>query len=235
MQPRGVVMKYAIVVVLLFVALSVWAHPPAPVIEYQLDPQYPAELLRAGLSGEVRVRFMVNAAGEVLSPHILYSTHPDFAGAVLKVIPLWRFVPRTLSQYPPVDTEVTTALVFNATSHVPGRGHAPPELSIAQCLHLNREIESYVRRNINMPLAELKLFRATRSRLIDGYVQGKYSSDQLSSGLYALSLVSKSVTKQCLGKASHSFVHMLPSNVQGLLKAGNVKVGVMEAKPDTGN
>lgn len=59
-------MKYAIVIVLLFVALSVWAHPPPPVVAYQLEPEYPAQMLRAGLSGEVRARFMVNAAGEVL-------------------------------------------------------------------------------------------------------------------------------------------------------------------------
>lgn len=228
-------MKYAILVVLLFVALSVWAHHPPPVMEYQLEPEYPQEMQRAGLSGEVRVRFMVNEAGEVLSPQILYSTHPDFAGATLKVIPKWRFFARPLGSKPPMHTEVTTALVFNYTSYRPGRGYESPELNIAKCLHLNREIESLIRRNINMPLADLSIFRATRSRLIDGYVQGKYSSDQLAMGLYELSLVSKSMARKCQRKASHSFVQMLPGTLQELLKVGSVKVGVMETLPKSGD
>lgn len=53
MQPQGVMMKYAIFVVLLFVALSVWAHPPSPVLQSPLEPEYLHEIQRAGLSAEV--------------------------------------------------------------------------------------------------------------------------------------------------------------------------------------
>ncbi len=62
---------------------------PRPVI--QPKPQYPIELRRAGIQGEVVVEFVVDENGNVRNPTIYRSENPGFNEAALKAIRGWRF------------------------------------------------------------------------------------------------------------------------------------------------
>ncbi len=64
---------------------------PAPIS--QPRPLYPFELRRAGISGEVIVRFIVDSSGNVRDPQIIRSTNPAFEGPVLDVVMKWKFRP----------------------------------------------------------------------------------------------------------------------------------------------
>ena len=94
------------------------------------------------------------------------------------------------------------------------------DINRATCLKLNREVKGYIRRGIDQPLAEVSLFRQTRSLLIEGFEAGQYSIDQLAAGLYELAQGAGKVVKTCQRKHSRKFVDMLPEHVKALLMAG---------------
>lgn len=58
-------------------------------------PAYPAILLSAGVTGDVRVRYVIDASGQVVrsSLAIVSQTHDMFGWAVRRVVPSWRFSP----------------------------------------------------------------------------------------------------------------------------------------------
>ncbi len=64
-----------------------------PVPTFQAPPQYPFELKRSGIEGEVLVRFIVDASGAVRDPVIIRSSHAGFEDAVLAAVLRWRFRP----------------------------------------------------------------------------------------------------------------------------------------------
>lgn len=64
-----------------------------PVPTFQARPPYPFEMKRAGINGEVLVRFIVDAKGNVLDPVIVRSTNPAFEETVLTTVLKWRFRP----------------------------------------------------------------------------------------------------------------------------------------------
>jgi periplasmic protein TonB len=64
-----------------------------PVPTFRAMPQYPIDLKRAGTEGEVHVRFIVDAQGNVREPVILRSTNPGFDEAVLVALSKWKFRP----------------------------------------------------------------------------------------------------------------------------------------------
>lgn len=71
--------------------LSDLDESPRPVV--QVPPQYPKDLLRARITGEVTVQFVVDAHGNVVDPHVVESTRHDFDRAALQAIAHWRFRP----------------------------------------------------------------------------------------------------------------------------------------------
>lgn len=64
-----------------------------PTPTFQARPQYPFELRRAGISGEVVVRFIVDSNGNVREPYIIRSTNPAFEAPVLDAVLKWKFRP----------------------------------------------------------------------------------------------------------------------------------------------
>ena len=64
-----------------------------PVPTFQAPPQYPFELKRSGIEGEVLVRFIVDSTGAVRDPVILRSTNSGFDDAVVSAVLKWRFRP----------------------------------------------------------------------------------------------------------------------------------------------
>jgi protein TonB len=66
-------------------------RPPRPTS--QPRPAYPAELRKAGLSGEVQVEFIVDAQGAVREAIAVNSTWREFESAAIEAVSKWRFVP----------------------------------------------------------------------------------------------------------------------------------------------
>jgi TonB family protein len=63
-----------------------------------VDPVYPAELLRAGITGGARVNFTVSLRGEVIDVSVDEATAPEFGAAVAAAIGSWRFKPLRRAQ-----------------------------------------------------------------------------------------------------------------------------------------
>lgn len=63
-------------------------------------PLYPPALLQQSLEGDVRVRYIVSAAGRVdtTTVHVLRSTHPGFTAAVVEALARMRFHPATIAE-----------------------------------------------------------------------------------------------------------------------------------------
>ena len=64
-----------------------------PVATYQVEPVYPADLKRAGVSGRATVSCVVDAKGNVNSVRPVDSTDTRFEAAALNAVGKWKFQP----------------------------------------------------------------------------------------------------------------------------------------------
>jgi protein TonB len=84
----------------------------APMTVVKTRPVYPYRARRLHLSGEVRVKFLVDTGGQVRDIQIIQADPPDvFDNSVISALSGWRFAPGRL-QGRPVATWVTTTIVF---------------------------------------------------------------------------------------------------------------------------
>ena len=64
-----------------------------PVPKYQARPQYPFEMRRAGIAGEVLVDFLVDTAGDVQNAYAAKSSQREFEQAAVPAVSKWKFKP----------------------------------------------------------------------------------------------------------------------------------------------
>ncbi len=64
-----------------------------PQPKFQSAPQYPFEMRRAGVRGEVVVDFVVDSNGDVQSARAIRSSRPEFESAAVQAVSRWRFSP----------------------------------------------------------------------------------------------------------------------------------------------
>jgi RNA polymerase sigma factor (sigma-70 family) len=64
-----------------------------PVVRFQGRPQYPFEMRRAGIGGEVVVDFVVDTNGEVQNAQALRSSRQEFEPAAVAAVSKWKFKP----------------------------------------------------------------------------------------------------------------------------------------------
>ena len=64
-----------------------------PVATVQVQPNYPYEMRREGLNGEVLVRFIVDTNGEVREPYVIKSSRREFEDAAVAAVSKWKFKP----------------------------------------------------------------------------------------------------------------------------------------------
>ena len=76
------------------------------------SPEYPEELKKSGIRGEVLVRLRVTAKGVVVGPVVDKTTRPEFAENALTAVRMWRFLP-LIKDGRPVETEVTLPFIFD--------------------------------------------------------------------------------------------------------------------------
>ena len=64
-----------------------------PVARFQARPQYPFEMRRAGIAGEVVVDFIVDHTGDVQNAFSMRSSQREFENAAIQAVSKWKFKP----------------------------------------------------------------------------------------------------------------------------------------------
>lgn len=64
-----------------------------PVPRFQARPQYPFEMRRAGIAGEVVVDFIVDTNGDVQNAYAIRSSQREFEAAAVQAVSKWKFKP----------------------------------------------------------------------------------------------------------------------------------------------
>ncbi len=62
-----------------------------PVARSRVPPQYPFEMRRAGVTGEVMVDFIVDPNGDVQNAYAVKSTQREFEAAAVQAVTKWKF------------------------------------------------------------------------------------------------------------------------------------------------
>jgi protein TonB len=83
-----------------------------PVARVQPGPQYPYEMSRAGINGEVVVEFIINTNGDVIQTQVIRSSHREFEVNALQAVQKWKFRPGRKGGRP-VNVRVSQLLEFN--------------------------------------------------------------------------------------------------------------------------
>jgi protein TonB len=64
-----------------------------PVAKFQARPQYPFEMRRSGVAGEVVVDFIVDTNGDVRNAYAARSSQREFEAAAVQAVSKWKFRP----------------------------------------------------------------------------------------------------------------------------------------------
>ena len=64
-----------------------------PVAKFQARPQFPFEMRRAGISGEVLVDFIVDTNGDVRNAFAAHSSQREFEASAVQAVSKWKFRP----------------------------------------------------------------------------------------------------------------------------------------------
>ena len=75
-----------------------WDECPVPIASTY--PVYPAEALQAARKGHAVVRYLVNPQGRIQVAKVLEASAPEFGGAAMASIDVWRFKPATRAGEP---------------------------------------------------------------------------------------------------------------------------------------
>lgn len=69
--------------------ISMLDQQPTP--KFQARPQYPFEMRRAGIAGDVVVEFIVDTNGDVQDAHAIRSSQREFEAAAVSAVSKWKF------------------------------------------------------------------------------------------------------------------------------------------------
>lgn len=83
-----------------------------PSAKFQGPPNYPFEMRRAGVSGEVTVAFIVTSNGDVVEAYAVKSTQREFEAPAVQAVSKWKFRPGRKGGRA-VNTKMSVPIVFN--------------------------------------------------------------------------------------------------------------------------
>lgn len=83
-----------------------------PVPKFQARPQYPFEMRRSGVSGEVVVDFIVDSNGDVKNAYAARSTQREFEASAVQAVSKWKFRPGKKGGKA-VNTHMQVPIVFS--------------------------------------------------------------------------------------------------------------------------
>lgn len=83
-----------------------------PVLRVPVQPNYPFEMRRAGISGEVTVEYIVDSSGSVAAVQVIRSSQREFEQPALQAVGKWKFRPGRKGGRA-VNTRVQQVITFN--------------------------------------------------------------------------------------------------------------------------
>ncbi len=84
----------------------------APSPKFQGPPNYPFEMRRAGISGEVTVAFIVGSSGDVVEAYAIKSTQREFEQPAVQAVLKWKWRPGRKGGRA-VNTKMAIPIAFN--------------------------------------------------------------------------------------------------------------------------
>lgn len=94
-----------------------------PRMSRAVSPDYPNKMFEAGITGNVTVEFVIDAAGKVTDARILRSSHPEFEAPTLTAVSKWQFDPGQKNGRL-VNTRATQLIKFNLGDET---SNSPPD------------------------------------------------------------------------------------------------------------
>jgi len=82
-----------------------------PVATFQARPQYPFDMRRQGIGGEVVVGFIVDTEGRPVELYVVSSTRKEFEPAAVQAVSKWKFKPGMVNDRP-VYTRMQVPIFF---------------------------------------------------------------------------------------------------------------------------
>lgn len=194
--------------------LGVWGCAQASEVflipESNPKPVYPRALYRAGVTGDVRVRFTANADGSVSKISILQSDHPDLAEAVRVAIEQWRFKPWTVEGDKPAEQDVVAPMVFRLDLDLPI--HANAWLKTLKC----REVYGNASRHMESAWVDATVFNYTRAYLSNVFHTQQLPNEQRLALIAKLNKRVPGIVRRCGGSPSLKYMSLLPQEIQKL-------------------
>ena len=179
--------------------------------EHNPRPTYPLALQRAGIIGDVRVRFSVNADGSVSKVSILQSDHPDLAEATRVAIAQWRFKPWAVEGDKPSEQEVIAPMQFRFDSTLPI--HTNQWLKELRCRDLN---EIFVQ-TAEHSWVDSAVFHYTRAYLSNSISTTTLSNERRLELIARLNRKVPFIVRQCMSNPVSRYVRYLPEDIRKLL------------------
>lgn len=103
-----------------FGSVESYSRYVSPRPKFRALAQYPFELKKAKITGEVIVEFIVDSNGKVRNPFVVRSTHQGFNEAAVLAISKWKFAPGNVDGRA-VNTRMRIPITFSLEGE--GRGH----------------------------------------------------------------------------------------------------------------
>lgn len=204
-------MRWFVLMLMLAISGEIRAGEVFLIPENNPKPIYPPALQRAGIIGDVRVRFTVNADGSVSKVSILQSDHPDLAEATRIAIDQWRFKPWTVEGEKPVEQEVIAPMIFSYDSSLPL--HLNKWLKELRCRDLN---ETSVRTPENA-WVDTAAFHYTRAYLSNAFSATTLTNERRLALIAKLNRKVPIIVRECLNNPVSRYVRYLPQDIRKLL------------------
>ena len=83
-----------------------------PVLRVPVQPNYPFEMRRAGISGEVLIEYIVDSNGRVAGAQVVRSSQREFEQPAMQAVMKWQFRPGRKGGRA-VNTRVQQVITFN--------------------------------------------------------------------------------------------------------------------------
>ncbi|MGF6284079.1 energy transducer TonB [Pseudomonas silensiensis] len=204
-------MRWFACVLLLVVSAGVRAEEVFLIPENNPKPIYPRALFRAGITGEVRVRFTANADGSVSNVSILQSDHPDFAEAVRVAIEQWRFKPWTVEGGKPAELVVIAPMAFSLGSDT--SLHTNQWLKELRCRDLNESLVDFPEHG----WVDSSVFHYTRAYLSNTFIKHQLSNEQRLALIAKLNKQVPKIVRDCRASPVRKYMSLLPEDIRKLL------------------
>ena len=204
-------MRWFVCVLLLVVSVGVRAEEVFLIPENNPKPIYPQALLRAGITGDVRVGFAVNADGSVSKVRILQSDHPDLAEAVRVAIEQWRFKPWTVGGDKPTEQEVIAPMVFRLDLDTPI--HTNQWLKQLRCRDLNEALVDFP----EYAWVDSAVFGFTRAYLSNVFNKTQLQNEQRLALIAKLNKQVPKIVRDCRTSPVRKYMSLLPEDIRKLL------------------